>query len=206
MKRFSDRSKLDAFALTVFWAIWCSAAFAIGFYFIAYGTLLNALETPVARYAWFAIPALVGIVALASNPLLQFRRNSEAQCIVSRARDGRRCDADFFLYLRPFTSDGRIRAEGMWLIDNPLALIGRRMDLEGALTSQLASTLGLLGSQSPPSGVDERPQGTIWAQMGGGDSGAQKSGEFPLFRQYSSRPLSRTSSTKRGSARTAAIS
>jgi hypothetical protein len=144
VKRFSDRPRRDAIAISAYWAIWCGTAFAIGVYFFAYGTLADAIQSPMAKQAlYFAMPVLVGIVALSTNPLLQFRRNSEAMYIVSRARDGRPCEAEFFLYLRPFTSDGRIRAEGTWLIDNPLALIGRRTDLEGALTSQLARKLGL---------------------------------------------------------------
>jgi len=144
VKRFSDRPIRDAIAIIAYWGIWCGTAFTISTYFIAYGLLTNAIESPAVKQAlFFAMPALVGIVALSTNPLLQFRRNSEARYIVARARDGRPCEAEFFLYLRPFASDGRIRAQGSWLIDNPLALIGRRTDLEGALTSQLTRRLGL---------------------------------------------------------------
>lgn len=144
MRRFSDRPRLDTLAIIAYWAIWSGTAFAIGVYFIAFGTLANAIESPVVKQALLlGMPLLVGIAALSTNPLLQFRRNSEAMFIVARARDGRPCEAEFFLYLRPFTSDGRIREEGTSLIHNPLLLIGRRTDFEGALTSQLARRLGL---------------------------------------------------------------
>jgi hypothetical protein len=102
VKRLSDRPRRDAIAIIAYWAIWCGTAFAIGAYFIAYGLLTNAIESPVVKQAlFFGMPLLIGIVALSTNPLLQFRRNSEAMYIVSRARDGRSIEAEFFLYLRP---------------------------------------------------------------------------------------------------------
>lgn len=143
MRRFSDRPRQDTAAIVAYWAIWSVVGLATGAYFVAYGLVVNAVETPLVGYAWFGIPLLVGVAALWTNPLLQFRRNSEARYIVSRAREGRRCEPEFFLYLRPFSSDGRIREEGTSLIDNPLKLIGMRTDFEGALTSHLSSKLGL---------------------------------------------------------------